>query len=116
MAWTFCTSGAAVAKAGANANTTITASGAALKRWSEDVESTINAESRYDWTASYSSLGDNYKKALSHVASAMIAQNIISYDLTSYIFSESTTMLNFLDNQIKSSMSFLKKKEYQEKF
>lgn len=116
MAWTFCTSGAAISKAGANANSTIIASGAALERWSDEVEDTINGETRYDWTTNYASVGANFQQALGGVASAMIATNIMNYDMSGYTSrQEALTMLNVLDRTARLAMAWLKKKENQEK-
>jgi len=85
MSWTLCTSGAAIAKAGANANSTITASGAALAEWSSQVEGTINARTRKDWVADYGSVTANFKPILADTASDMIAIKIINYDPGGYI-------------------------------
>lgn len=116
MAWTFCTSGAAISKAGANADSTITASGATLAIWSDEVEDSINGETRYDWTTNYASVGTNYQQALGSVASSMIATNIINYDMANYTSrQEALTMLNVLDRQARLGMAWLKKKENQEK-
>lgn len=117
MSWTFTTSGAAVAKAGVNANSTITTSGAILDEWSDQAEAVINAETRKDWTTNYASLSDNFKKTLAHAATALIAMNIISYDMSNYTSRlEAQTMLDVLRDQYRGAIDFLKNKQNQEKF
>lgn len=103
MSWTLCTSGAATAKAGANANSTITASGAALAEWSNEIEGHIVGVTRRNWVNEYASIGNTgVKNMLADVCSDMIAMKIISYDMSGYTSRfEALTMLNQLrDNAI----------------
>jgi len=108
MAWTFCTSGAAIAKAGANANSTIIANGDTLADWSNEAENIICDIARVDLVDKYDSLTANGKNILSMLASNMIAQFIIHYDMSGYTTKrEAETMLDILENQIRRNISFI---------
>lgn len=109
MSWTLCTSGSAIAKAGNNANSTITASGSTLAAWSDEVESEICDITRYDVVTNYGDLTTNGKKILNRLASAMIAQQIITYDLGSYgSMRNAETILDFLEGQITKATAILR--------
>lgn len=116
MAWTLCTSGAAIAKAGANANSTIVASGATLAEWSNEVEGTIATRTRQNWSGAFSTINSGFKSALSDVASDLIAMKIISYDMSSYTSRlEAQTMLDVLRDNALQILIALDKDEYKEK-
>lgn len=100
MAWTLCTSGAAIVKAGANANTTIIASGAALLNWSNEAESYICDVARYDVVTNLTSLTTQGKEILQLLASSLIAQQIIGYDMSGYFSRQAETMLDILQSRI----------------
>lgn len=104
------TSGAvAIRKAGAYANATITASGAALQNWSDLAEGRICAETRRDWVGSYSGLSTNIKNILSDVASSLMAKEIIAYDMSGYTSrAEAQTMLSMQDDIASTGIAFLK--------
>jgi len=109
MSWTLTTSGAAIIKAGANANSTIIASGAALEKWSDQAEGRIVTESRRDWVDSYSSVDSGVKEILSDVCSSLIAKQIISYDMSGFTsMREAETMLDVNDDVILRCMATLK--------
>jgi len=109
MTWTFCTSGAAIAKAGLNANSTITASGAALANWSDEAEAYVNALSRVDLVTAYASLTAEGKKIADVIASSHIAQQIIAYDMAGYTSRlEAQTMLDVLENNIDRNTKLIK--------
>lgn len=115
MAWTFCTSGAAIRKAGAGANSTITASGAALRQFSEQAEASINAETRKDWTSGYDNIKANFKDALQLAESSFIGMMIINYDMGGYTSrSEAQTMLDVLRDQYRGTISVLKDEKVKE--
>lgn len=108
MVWTLCTSGASIAKAGANANSSIVQSGIVLAKWSNEAEGRICAQTRRDWTGQYSTLSTNIQNVLSDTCSSMIAKQIIAYDLNSYVSRvEVLTMLNLHDDIIKTGLQFL---------
>jgi hypothetical protein len=109
MTWTFCTSGAAIVKAGANANSTIVASGAVLADWSDEAESIICDIARDDLVTDFASLTANGKQILQNMSSALVAQKIIMYDMSGYTSrTESVTMLNILENDITRGIRLIK--------
>lgn len=102
MSWTLCTSGAAVAKAGVNANTTIVASGTFLGNLSDEAESSACALARYDVVTNFASLTAKGKEVFQKYCTAYIAQGIVAYDATGYLgLLEATQILNVLENQKK---------------
>ena len=85
MSWTLCTSGAAVVKAGAGANSSIIVSGSALSGWSDEVEGRIVTNTRRNWVTEYGSIGNTgVKNLLSEVSSDLIAMKIIAYDMKGF--------------------------------
>jgi len=115
MSWTLCTSGAAIYKAGTNANSTVVASGSILQEWSDEVEGSIDTLTRKDWVASFASVAANFKPILTDLASDMIATKIINYDMSGYTSrTEVQTMLDVLHDNIIRNLNELKKQEIQE--
>lgn len=109
MSWTLCTSGSAIAKGGANANSTIIASGSTLAMWSDEAEGNIVMVTRRDWVGSYASVNTYVKNALSDCCSSMIAKQIISYDMSGYTSrAEAQTMLNVQDDVVSDKIKALK--------
>lgn len=109
MAWTLTTSGAAIAKAGLNANSNVIVSGGLMDKWSDDAEGYIIGITRRDWVDSYATVDAGTKALLSDVCSSIIAKNIISYDMSGYSTrSEAETMLDVNDDAVKSGISALK--------
>ena len=95
MSWTLCTSGAAIAKAGAYANSTIVASSATLAEWSDEAEGTFSMKTRKDWVTNWATEQDLIKKSISDAIASDIANKIINYSLADYSqISEAQTMLN----------------------
>lgn len=114
MAWTLCSSYAAINKAGANANASVVASGSILEEWSEEVEGYICAECHTDFVTNYSSLETGIQRALAEVSSSMIASNIIFYDMSGYTDRrEAETILDVLDERITTGLNTLKDKKKQ---
>lgn len=112
MSWTLTTSGAAIRKAGANANTTIVASGAALISFSDEAEAIICDICRSDVVTNYASLTSNGKAILGGMASNMIAQYIVNYDPAAYNASEKSSILNITENQIRRAEKMLQDDKY----
>ena len=109
MAWTLTTSGAAILKAGVNANSTIVASGAALLSFSNEAEGRIEGETRRLWVSGYSGLDDGMKNVLSDVCSSLIAMQIMSYDMSGYTSRQEVgTMLDVQDDRASKGLQFLK--------
>lgn len=109
MAWTFTSSGAAIAKAGIGSNADIILSGARLAEWSNMSEGRIVSETRRDWRVSYASLGTDIKNILDDVSSSMMAKNIINYDMSGYTSrAEAIMMLNVNDDIVREGIKVLK--------
>ena len=113
MPFTFCTSGAAVRKAGANVNSDIATSGAALVEWSNNAESFINAATNTDWlsgaNSSYDNLSSTKKRILDDTCSSLMAIDLINFDMSGYTSRlESGTMLDVLNDRVKSNIRILK--------
>ena len=113
MSFNFTTSGAAIAKAGAGANSTITGRNTELDLWSDMVEGKINTLTRIDWITNPPST--NFAGILSDIASDLIATKIIAYDMSGYIGTEGQTMLDVLKDNSDKSLNELTKQEVQEK-
>jgi len=108
MPWRLCTSGAAIRKAGVNANSTIIASGAALADWSDEAESLASSIARVDLSGAWSSLTLVGKQIISDFCSSYIAQKIMIYDPLAYSNREMSIMLNVLENNISKAEKILK--------
>ncbi len=114
MSWGLCISGQAIRKAGLNANSAITLSGAAMDKWSDESEGFINSETRRDWITNPASA--NFSGALADIASSHIANKIINYDMSGYTSRiEAQTMLDVNADIVRKGIAFLKLKEHQEK-
>ena len=105
MSWLMCTSGSAIVRAGANANATIVASGSALAGFSDDVEDAILKR------LGLTTVAASYPKIFSDLASDMIAQKIINYDVDAIGKGTATLMLNVLEQNITNNFNTLKKSD-----
>lgn len=104
-----CLSGAAITKAGLNANSAITLSGTMLDKWSEEVEGFICTATRKDWLSSSLILNPNFSGILADTASDLIAMKIIGYDMFSYPSrAEAQTILDVLRDNSERNMEILK--------
>ena len=84
MTATFCTTGGATTKAGANANATIVADTTSITRFIEQAQAYICAAVRYDYATNYSSLAATTKQILEQAAEDIAAIYIIQYDMSGY--------------------------------
>ena len=105
MAWTLCTSGAAVARAGTHFNTA--AIGALGDAISVEVEGLIESESGMSIKSNFA--GYALSGAASMAAAAKIAMAYISYDTTGYLSREADTLLNINDTDYKSAIKNMTK-------
>lgn len=113
MSWTLCTSGAAIAEAGLNANSTIVASGAALAEWSDQAEAAACDLGRYDIVTNFSSLTTNGIKIFQEYVVSYIAQKIIKYDMSGYTSrGEATLMLNLLEDTKAKAKNIIEDDKY----
>ncbi len=105
MAWAFATSGAAILKAGANANTSIIANDTALGLWSTEADELIRATGLNNFAS--------VKEVCDMVETDYVAQQIINYDMSGYTSrSEAQTMLDVLENNIRRISDLIKDDKY----
>ena len=113
MAFTLCTSAAAVFKAGIGANSAI--SGATLTALSDEAEGTINAITRKNWVSDYSTVTTNFRGILADTASSMIAFDMISHDLNGFPSrADAETRLDVLRDKIVRNIEVLKDEKNKE--
>lgn len=110
MAWTLCTSGAAIARAGANVNSNIVSYTGTyltiLDEWSNEAEGQVQAETGMNFTSNINSFA--LSGAVKTACAACIAQKIIGYDVTGYLSREADTLLNVNDYDYKTAIRNLK--------
>lgn len=117
MSWNLTTSGAAIAKAGANANSTIVASTLTLAKWCDQAEATLATKTRCDWVAlnASSAITADYLAILDDTVSSMVGMRIMAYDLSNYTSrAEAQTMLDILFDGIQSNINVLKETNVKE--
>ena len=115
MSWTLSTSAAAVAKAGINANSTVTADATILAKWSDQAEAALSTITRKDWVADYADVTANFKGILDDVISDMVAMKIIIYDMGGYTSRlEAQTMLDVIRDNLARNLNVLQKEENKE--
>jgi len=110
LSWTLCLSGSAILKAGANANTTITSyatNKTFLDQISDEAEQLACSLARSDVITNYSTLTTNGKQILAQYCEAVIAQNLISYDIDAIGRSTATQMLNVLETQKNEAIKII---------
>jgi hypothetical protein len=113
MAWTLCTSGAAIHKAGEDADATIIASGSALADYSDEAEALCCVVARSDVIGNYGTLTANGKKVFQDITSSYVAEQIIKWKPASYTSrAEATTMLNVLENNIQRNLKLIADDNY----
>ena len=112
MAWTLCTSSAAVMKAGTHCNA-ISGSAIAMSKWSEEAEGRICAECHSDFVTNYSSYDTQIKNQLSDICSSMVGMCITAYDTTGYISREADMIMNMNDDRVVKGLINLKEKTKQ---
>jgi len=111
MAFTLCTSGAATYKAGANCSETVLTTEAIQDSFSNDAEGYIEQLTNSDYTTNYATLSTSIKNAVSMVVSALIAKEMINYDMSGYTSrTEAQTMLDVNDDLIQRGLNSLKRK------
>jgi len=115
MTWTFCASQAAINKAGANANATIVASGAALAEYCNQAEGAINSTiTDVSLIDDYATLNAETKGILTQACSSWIGIKIVNYDADSIGRNTATLRLNVLRDEYMLAMAELKNKNTQD--
>ena len=112
MAWTLCSSGEAIIKAGAHANSDIISwTGVyltALDKFSDQAEGDMEHETGMALIDNYASFPAGVQTALSDVCSSKIALKMIAYDVSGYLSREADIALNVNDDIITKKMPDLK--------
>ena len=114
---TFCLSGAALLKAGANVADPMPSTGTdfGVDIWITEAESLINTICRYNFTDDYSGLNDDVKKILHGIASDLAAINAITYDRSGYTSRvEAEDMINVLRDSALRGLAILRDKKAQD--
>ena len=115
MSWTLSTSGAAISKAGLNANAAIIASVATLAKWSDQAEAQIAVLTRKNWVTDYAAVTTNFKPVLDDAVSDLIAMRIVNYDMSGYTGKrEAETILDVLRDSFSRILSVLDKDNVKE--
>jgi len=98
------------ARAGINANATNKLT-AATDVYVLNIESTINALTRYNWSDGFAALNVDVKGILTEVGASMCAMLVIQSDMSGFTSrAEAETMLDVLNNNVNRGLSILKKK------
>ncbi len=108
MAWTLCSSGAAIVKAGVHANATIIADGASMALISEAAEGLVEAVCRRSWVANHAKLSTPIQGALANMTASIIASDIVVYDNTGYLPREADMIMNYNDEIYTRVLNTLK--------
>lgn len=114
MAWTLCTSGAAVAAAGTFVNTSIQGNATELDNFSNQAEGAICAECHTDFVSNYANFDTEIQNALQTICAAKIAKKLVKYDMSGYTDRrEAETILDVLDDEESKGLQTLNKKQFQ---
>ena len=93
MSWLLCTSGSAVAKAGAHCDA-VSGSAVTMAKWSDEAEGDICLATNTDWITNYATLLTPIQNALSDICSSYIAMSIVQYNPTGYLTREADMLMN----------------------
>ena len=111
MASIFATTAEVERKAGANASATSKAS-AYVEDYLTQVESQINAVTRFNWSDAYAGLNTDTKGLLKEVASNLAAIYVIQYDFSGFTSRiEAEDMINVLRDAALKGLSLLRDKK-----
>lgn len=107
MAWSLCTSGAAVSKAGVHCNA-ISGSAVTMANWSSEAEGFIQAQTHTLMIGQMTGALIEISGSVSDIVSSRIAMNIISYDTTGYLTREADTLMNLHSDIVNKGIAVLK--------
>ena len=97
MVETLCTSGAVKHRAGTNASTTVTNSGAWMTELINQSEGDFIADTRVNWIDLYGSMNADFKQQIEGAVAAKAAVKVISYDMAGFTDrAEAVSMINVL--------------------
>jgi hypothetical protein len=110
----FATTAEVQRKAGANASATSNVE-AYINDFMTQVESHINATTRYNWSDQYSSLNADVKGLLKEVASNLAAIYVIQFDMSGFTSRvEAEDMINVLRDAALRGLALLRDKKTQD--
>lgn len=108
----FATSDEVLVRAGKNYSTDVTE--ARINDLCAQSESFINVMTRYNWSDAYASLNDDVKRILSETSACLVANSIISYDMSGYSTrTEAEDMINVNRDTALRNLSVLRDKRMQ---
>lgn len=107
MSWNFTTSGSAIKRAGAYADTNITIDNTTLTRWSDQAEGFIVASTRKNYISVSSSIATPIYNTIAETVDALIARKIINYNPTGYGLAVAQTTQDILVDDIKTNIKIL---------
>lgn len=112
MALTVTTSKEITTKAGAGANSDITASGAWIVEIGEQAEKIFCTDTRRDWIGDWSSVDSSVQGKVSQAVSALAAMEIIAYDVSAFLGeTEQQTKLDVLSDIYNRAVTELGKND-----
>lgn len=115
MTWTLCTSGAAIGKAGINANSSLIGysgtSKAILDSYSSFAEAQVCAELHTDFITNLANYPTPIQNAVADVVSSRIAMQIVSYDPRGYLSREADYLMNLNNSIYQNGIILLRNKE-----
>lgn len=114
MTSTFCTSGAAIIKAGSKVNSFFNLSGGAVENLINQAESLINVSCRENFITNYATLSSDVKKILEEVASDLTAVYIIQYDMSGANIIYAEDKISVLRDAALRGISILRDKKAQD--
>lgn len=112
MAWTLCTSGAAIFKAGANVNSTAVDyinKQTEIDAWSDEAEGSMQLESGWKLIDNINNLQTS--GAIADICSSKVAMKMVGYDTTGYLSREADILLNVHSDIISKGMSKLRESD-----
>ena len=103
----YCTSGALLAKAGRNVNSTAATSAALISQFMNEADAFINVATRHNWVSSAPTSA--YSSVLSDASSCLAAIPMITYDMSGYTGrGEAESMVNVLFDRAIKIINLLK--------
>ena len=91
--WDFCTSEAAVAKAGTNVNA-VSAAAATMAKWYDEAAGSIELFTGKAYTDKFSDMAVGIQNAIGDICSSKIALKMVAFETTGYIAREADTLMN----------------------
>ena len=103
---TFASSGAIIAKAGANVSTALTDS--IIEQWIDEATATCCVFSRYDWVANSGAITASALPIIEGTISALAAIEAINYDMDTYGRETAKAMINVLRDEALRGLQLIR--------